>query len=175
MSENDGGFMAAATPVFGVVAGTIAATKGADMLVVPAKWAPWGVAAIGAVGALAADGWVRDAAIGVAAAGAGLGILRMMGMLDPSGHLPTHRNAPAAEAPAQEQAKPPAPDLITRDELQKALAETVQQHENRMKEVLQENLEQVRQLRSAYDARIEHLCGRYDQLLAECWRSRRNA
>jgi hypothetical protein len=102
---------------------------------------------------------VREAAIGVAAAGAGIGILRMMGMLD----LPAHRNAPVL--PEQTPSGPP--DAISREELQRALSEAAQQNETLLKTALNEHVDQLRQLRTAYDGRIEQISARYDQLLAD--------
>ena len=102
MDEQAGfGLMAAATPILGLVAGGFVATKGARMIGLPDKWAPWGVAAVGTYAAIAGTGWVRQAGVGAAAAGVTLGLLETMGMLDFLAAVPSLRPG-ALSAPQRE-------------------------------------------------------------------------
>lgn len=155
------GLLEAATPILGLVAGGFAATKGARMIGVPDKWAPWGVAAIGTYAAMTGTGWVRQAGVGAAAAGVTLGLLETMGMLDLLMALPATRQAAPMEPPT------PMPDAITRDDLQKALADVAQKNDAQRKVLAQQHTEQLREMRSAYDIRIDQISAAYNQRLAE--------
>ena len=168
MSEDEGGFLVQAAPVLGAAAGTFASTIGADMIGVPTKWAPWGTAAIGTVGAMTASGWLRQAAIGVAAAGASIGILRLVGILDDSGFFPIPLVHPRDASPPETapSAPPPTetkPNGITRDELQKALGELSEKHAANMNELKQAYDTRLQELRSAYEARIGDITIGYEQ------------
>jgi hypothetical protein len=155
------GLLDAATPILGLVAGGFAATKGARMIGVPDKWAPWGVAAIGTYAAMTGNGWVRQAGVGAAAAGVTLGLLETMGMLDLLTAMPSMRQA----APMEPQT--PRPDAVTRDDLQKALADIAQKNDAQLKVLEQQHSDQLREMRSGYDTRIDQICAAYNQRLAE--------
>lgn len=164
MEEQDGfGLMDAATPILGLVAGGFVATKGARMIGVPDKWAPWGVAAIGTYAAMTGTGWVRQAGVGAAAAGVTLGLLETMGMLDFLAAVPTMRQAAATE-PSTPSAPP---DTITRDDLQRAITDLAQKNDARLKELTQEHADQLRELRNTFDIRVDQICGTYNRRLAE--------
>ena len=156
------GLVDAATPIVGLIAGGFAATKGAHMIGVPQKWAPWGVAAIGTYAAMTGTGRVRQAAIGAAAAGVTLGILETMGMLDFLVAMPAMRQA-AAMAPST----PSVPDAMTRDEVQKALTDAAHKNDARLTQLQQQQDEHLRELRRVYDGRIEQICAAYNRRLAE--------
>lgn len=160
--ESSSGFLDGATPILGLVAGGFVAAKGAEKIGVPEKWAPWGVAAVGVYGAIAAQGRMRQAAIGVAAGGISIAIMKAMGMLDLVAAIPAMR-----QAAAMQPATASVPDAITRDELQEALAVTVQKNDAQLKELEQQHLAQVSELRRAYESRVDEICASYTQRLAE--------
>jgi len=165
MPENsEGGFLVGAAPVIGAAAGTLASTMGAFMLGVPPQWAPWGTAAIGAVGAFTTQGWVRQAAIGVAAAGASVGILRMMGIIGGHSVAPVdhHRQA----APPEASPSPPPADSVTRVDLQKGMDELAARYDGQIKQLSEQYGEQARDMQRAYSGRIEEIRASYDQRLA---------
>jgi len=165
MDKQDGfGLMDAATPILGLVAGGFVATKGARMIGLPDKWAPWGVAAIGTYAAMTGTGWVRQAGVGAAAAGVTLGLLETMGMLDFLAAVPAMRQAAAVTEPPTPSAPP---DAITRDDLQRGLSDLAQKNDTRLKELTQQDAEQLRELRSTYDIRIDQICATYNRRLAE--------
>jgi hypothetical protein len=161
--NSESGFLVGAAPVIGAAAGTLASTMGAFMLGVPVQWAPWGTAAIGAVGAFTTQGWVRQAAIGVAAAGASIGILRMMGIIGGHSVAPVdhHRQA----APPEADPSPPA-DSVTRADLQKGMDELAAKYDVQIKQLAEQYGEQVRDMQRAYSGRIEEIRASYDQRLA---------
>jgi hypothetical protein len=152
-----------AAPALGVAGGILVATKGAEMIGVPAKWAPWGTAAIGTIAAMTTEGWMREAAIGVAAAGASVGILRMVGLLD-GFEIPVEhrRQAAAPDAPQREAA---APDAVTQADLQRAMASVTEEHDAQLRALEQKYDEQMRDLRQAYERRIDEICSSYDRRL----------
>ncbi|MGZ4777667.1 MAG: hypothetical protein ACXV5L_00600 [Thermoanaerobaculia bacterium] len=164
MDEQDSssGFLDAATPILGLVAGGFVAAKGAEKIGVPEKWAPWGVAAVGVYGAIAAQGRMRQAAIGVAAGGISIGIMKAMGMLDLLAAMPSLR-----QAAAMQPATPSVPNAITRDDLQQALGDAARKNEAQLKELEQQHLAQLSELQRAYESRVEEICGVYSQRLAE--------
>jgi hypothetical protein len=165
MEEQNGfGLMDAATPILGLVAGGFVATKGARIIGVPEKWAPWGVAAIGTYAAMTGSGWVRQAGVGAAAAGVTLGLLETMGMLDFLAAIPTMRRQAAVTEPPTPSAPP---DAITRDDLQRSLSDLARKNDAQLKERTQQHVEQLRELRSTYDIRIDQICASYNQRLAE--------
>jgi hypothetical protein len=161
--NSESGFLVGAAPVIGAAAGTLASTMGAFMLGVPVQWAPWGTAAIGAVGAFTTQGWVRQAAIGVAAAGASVGILRMMGIIGGHSVAPVddHRQA----APPEASPSPPA-DSVTRADLQKGMDDLAAKYDVQIKQLAEQYGEQVRDMQRAYSGRIEEIRASYDQRLA---------
>jgi hypothetical protein len=161
--NSESGFLVGAAPVIGAAAGTLASTMGAYMLGVPVQWAPWGTAAIGAVGAFTTQGWVRQAAIGVAAAGASIGILRMMGIIGGQSVAPVdhHRQA----APPEASPAPPV-DSVTRADLQKGMDELAAKYDGQIKQLAEQYGEQLRDMQRAYSGRIEEIRASYDQRLA---------
>jgi len=170
MGKEQEGLGGVVAPALGVAAGAFAATKGADMLGVPEKWAPWGTAALGALGALMTEGRTRHAAIGFAAAGAGIGVLHMLGVFDllatRIAPVPQRRQADApalAEAPAQE----PPPDAIKQVDFQKAIDEIVAKNEAQLQAMRDSADEKFRELSRAYESRIGEISASYEQRVAD--------
>jgi hypothetical protein len=141
---------------------------------VSVKWAPWGTAALGAVGAMMTEGGARHAAIAFAAAGAGIGVLHALGILDkladqidPS--LP-RRQADAADASAPDEApsSEPHPDVTKQQvDFQKAIDQVVAKNEAQLKALHQSTEEKFAELRRVYESRIEEISASYEQRIAD--------
>jgi hypothetical protein len=171
MSEEQGVGGGALAPVLGVAVGAFTATKVADMFGVPVKWAPWGTAALGAVGALMTEGKTRHAAIGFAAAGAGIGVLHILGLFDALAARPIiqRRQADAVEAPVVPEApsEQPTSDASNQADFQKALDDVTAKNEAQLKAMQESTEEKFAELRRMHENRIEAITASYEQRIAD--------
>jgi hypothetical protein len=156
MKREEDSLLVQMSPVLGASIGAAAATMGAEMLLPPkfVPWAPWGTAALGFLTAMNTTGLVRGVATGVAAAGASIAVLRLIGAA--SQGATAVAAVTTASAPEQQRQAAPS-DAVTRADLEIALAALAAKHQADLAERESTHVVQLRELQTTVHTLLEKL------------------